>query len=47
MKKALLLILAAAAGLPFISEAQYSGPAVEACRAYALKDLQRHGGSAS
>ena len=27
--------------------AQYNGPAIEACRAYALKELQREGGQAS
>jgi uncharacterized protein YecT (DUF1311 family) len=47
MKKALPLLLAILAGVPFHSNAQYKGPAVEACRAYALKDLKRGGASAN
>jgi uncharacterized protein YecT (DUF1311 family) len=47
MKKVFLLLLAIAGGFPFHSKAQYKGPAVEACRAYALKDLKRDGESAN
>ena len=43
MKKAFLFIGFAMGALSFGSEAQYKGPAVEACRAYALKALQRGG----
>ena len=32
--------------LPILAVAQYKGPAVEACRAYALKELQRGGNQA-
>jgi uncharacterized protein YecT (DUF1311 family) len=41
MIRFLLLLLASAPAL-----AQYQGPAVESCRAYALKELKREGGSA-
>jgi uncharacterized protein YecT (DUF1311 family) len=41
-----LLVLACVV-LPLPVMAQYNGPAVEACRAYALKELQRDGGKAS
>ena len=47
MKRAFLqgiIILATLTLFPSWVNAQYSGPAVEACRAYALKDLQRGGG---
>jgi len=47
MKKALPLLLAVLGGFPLHSKAQYKGPAVEACRAYALKDLKRGGASAN
>jgi uncharacterized protein YecT (DUF1311 family) len=46
-KKVFLLLLVSLGGLPLHSIAQYKGPAVEACRAYALKDLRRGGASAS
>jgi len=46
-KKALPLLLAILGAFPFHSKAQYKGPAVEACRAYALKDLKRGGASAN
>jgi uncharacterized protein YecT (DUF1311 family) len=39
--KRVLLLLACAVPLPGF--AQYNGPAVEACRAYALKELKREG----
>lgn len=45
MKTTLALLLAIPGGFPFHSNAQYKGPAVEACRAYALKQLKRSGGS--
>jgi hypothetical protein len=47
MTKVYLFLLVILAGLPLHSIAQYKGPAVEACRAYALKDLQRGGASAN
>jgi uncharacterized protein YecT (DUF1311 family) len=47
MTKVSLFLLVILAGLPLHSIAQYKGPAVEACRAYALKDLQRGGASAN
>jgi len=47
MKKVFLLLPVILAGLPFHSKAQYQGPAVEACRAYALKDLKRGSTSAN
>jgi len=47
MKRALPLLLAILGGFPFHSNAQYKGPAVEACRAYALKDLHRGGAKAN
>jgi uncharacterized protein YecT (DUF1311 family) len=47
MKKVLPLLLAIAGGFPLHSSAQYNGPAVEACRTYALKDLKRGGASAN
>jgi uncharacterized protein YecT (DUF1311 family) len=43
MKTAFPLLLVILAGFPLHSRAQYKGPAVEACRAYALKDLHRRG----
>jgi uncharacterized protein YecT (DUF1311 family) len=46
MKKAFLLLLVALGAAPFDSKAQYKGPAVDACRAYALKELQRGGNQA-
>ena len=46
MKKAFLFIGVAMGALSSGSEAQYKGPAVEACRAYALKELQRGGNQA-
>jgi uncharacterized protein YecT (DUF1311 family) len=42
----LLLLFAGAALFPLHAAAQYNGPAVEACRAYALKELQREGNQA-
>ena len=47
MKKVSLLFLMILGGLPLHSIAQYKGPAVDACRTFALKDLQRGGASAS
>jgi len=47
MKKVFPLLVAIVGGFPLHSNAQYKGPAVEACRTYALKDLQRGGASAS
>jgi len=47
MTKAFPLLLAILGGFPLHSKAQYKGPAVEACRAYALKDLKRGGASAN
>jgi len=47
MKRALPLLLAILGGFPFHSNAQYKGAAVEACRAYALKDLHRGGAKAN
>jgi uncharacterized protein YecT (DUF1311 family) len=44
MKNAVLLIALTLFSLPL--KAQYKGPAVEACRAYALKELQRGGNQA-
>jgi uncharacterized protein YecT (DUF1311 family) len=44
MKKVLLLI--GLCLLPVHANAQYRGPAVDACRAYALKELQREGNQA-
>ena len=44
MKRIVLLIALALLSLP--SFAQYKGPAVEACRTYALKELQRGGNQA-
>jgi uncharacterized protein YecT (DUF1311 family) len=44
MTKAFLLI--GLGLLPFHVKAQYNGPALEACRAYALKALQREGNQA-
>lgn len=41
--KRFLLLFAAATLFPVVAAAQYNGPAVEACRAYALKELQREG----
>ena len=46
-KKAFALLLLILAGFSFHSKAQYKGPAVEACRAYALKDLKRGGANAN
>ena len=46
MNKAFALLLVILGGFPLHSKAQYKGPAVEACRAFALKDLQRGGASA-
>jgi uncharacterized protein YecT (DUF1311 family) len=46
MKTIFLFVVVAMGVLPFRSEAQYKGPAVEACRAYALKELQRGGNQA-
>ena len=43
MKNVPLLFLVILGGLPLHSIAQYKGPAVEACRTLALKDLQRDG----
>jgi len=43
MKKALLLVLIALGAFSFHARAQYKGPAVDACRTYALKELQRGG----
>ena len=47
MNKVSLLLLVILVGLPLPSIAQYKGPAVDACRSFALKDLQRGGASAS
>ena len=44
MTRAVLLIALALLSLP--AKAQYKGPAVEACRTYALKELQRGGNQA-
>lgn len=41
------IVLLALTLLPFFAMAQYDGPAVEACRAYAKKELARDGSSAS
>lgn len=41
--KWLVLVLAALSGA---ATAQYDGPAVDSCRAYALKEIQRRGGTA-
>jgi uncharacterized protein YecT (DUF1311 family) len=41
MKRALIVM--AMGFTPLYASAQYQGPAVEACRAYALKELQREG----
>jgi uncharacterized protein YecT (DUF1311 family) len=38
-----VLVLIALGLLPLHGNAQYNGPAVEACRAYAVKDVQRNG----
>jgi uncharacterized protein YecT (DUF1311 family) len=46
MKKVFPLLVAIVGGFPLHSNAQYKGPALEACRTYALKDLQRGGASA-
>ena len=45
MKKVFLLV--GLSLLSFHGKAQYNGPAVEACRAYALKELRRDGNQAS
>jgi uncharacterized protein YecT (DUF1311 family) len=47
MKKIFPLLLLLLGVFPFHSKAQYQGPAVEACRAYALKDLHRGGANAN
>lgn len=39
----LLIIAIGLALLPFVAQAQYTGSAVEACHAYAKKELQREG----
>jgi uncharacterized protein YecT (DUF1311 family) len=44
MRKVFLLI--GLSLLAFYAKAQYNGPAVEACRGYALKELQREGNQA-
>jgi uncharacterized protein YecT (DUF1311 family) len=46
MRKVFWFIAVAMAALSFRSEAQYKGPAVEACRSYALKEAQRGGNQA-
>lgn len=45
MKVSPLLLVVILGGFPFHSKAQYKGHAVEACRAYALKELKRGGAS--
>ena len=46
MTKTSLFLFLALASLSFHSIAQYKGPAVDACRSYALKELQRGGAQA-
>jgi uncharacterized protein YecT (DUF1311 family) len=45
MRKRLLLLIGLSV-IAFHAQAQYNGPAVEACRTYALKDLKRDGNQA-
>ena len=46
MNKVVLLLLVPLGAFSLDSRAQYKGPAVEACRTYALKELQRGGNQA-
>jgi uncharacterized protein YecT (DUF1311 family) len=43
----LLIVVIGLMAFPVVGQAQYNGPAVEACRAYAKKELQREGSAAS
>jgi uncharacterized protein YecT (DUF1311 family) len=47
MNKVFVVLLSGLGLFPIDATAQYKGPAVDACRAYALKDLQRGGTQAN